>query len=309
MLFNDDPISQPRHKPEPACWSDSTITAAWLGQSTILLNFFGMWIITDPVLSDRIGLNIAGLFTIGPKRLVYPALQFDEIPPVDLLLLSHAHMDHLDIPTLRRFDRNTPIVMAKYTSDVIEDLDFKTVYELDWGTWTSIGGLRVEALEVRHFGWRYPWEQDRSRGYPEGRSYNAYLLSKNGHHIVFGGDSAYQENFRRLRERRITIDLAMMPIGAYDPWIFNHANPEQALAMADHMGAYHILPMHWSTFIQSEEPIGEPIERLKRAAAMEPDRIVLDEIGKTWVFNQTLAGVEAPADPSRPPIPKGIERQ
>jgi L-ascorbate metabolism protein UlaG (beta-lactamase superfamily) len=289
MIAYDEPPAPAPLRPDPTTWSDTTITAAWIGHSTVLLNMFGVWIITDPVFSSRIGLNVAGLFTIGPRRLVEPALLIDDLPPIDIILLSHAHMDHLDIPSLRRFGRNIPVVMAKNTADVIGDLGFETVYELDWGQWTAIGDLRIEAIEVQHFGWRYPWEQDRSRGYRDGRSYNAYLLTVNDRHVVFGGDTAYQEHFSAIGRRGLTVDLAIMPIGAYDPWIKNHANPEQALAMADQLNAYHVLPVHWQTFIQSEEPTGEPIERLKKAAGQRRDRIVVDSIGQTWAMTPPLA--------------------
>lgn len=293
MLTHNEEPEAARFRPDPQSWDNSTVTAAWLGHATVLINFYGTWILTDPVFSERIGLNVANLFTIGPRRLVLPALAFDELPPIDIILVSHAHMDHLDTPSIRRFDRKIPIVMAKNTVDIIDDLGFEAMYEMDWGDWTQIGDVRIEALEVKHFGWRFPWEQDRSRGNPEGRSYNAYLLSKNGRHIVFGGDTAYQEYFKRLQTRSLQIDLAIMPIGAYDPWIHNHANPEQALEMTDHMGCHHLLPIHWNTFIQSEEPTAEPMERLKNAAA--PDRIVLDSIGQTWAMAQPAAVEPQPA--------------
>jgi L-ascorbate metabolism protein UlaG (beta-lactamase superfamily) len=281
MITHDEPTSAPQFRPEPEDWDPGTITASWIGHATVLLNFFGTRIITDPVLSERIGIDM-GLFTLGPRRLVAPALSPDELPPVDLILLSHAHLDHLDIPTLKRFSRSTPVVIAQNTYDVIEGLEFSTVYELDWGKWTAVGDLRIEALEVKHFGWRYPWERDRSRGYTDGRSFNSYLLSKNDTHIVFGGDTAYQEHFTALGRRLPAVELAIMPIGAYDPWINAHANPEQALAMADQMKAYHVLPIHWNTFIQSQEPTSEPIQRLKLAAKEQPDRVVLESIGETW---------------------------
>lgn len=298
MIAHDDPITTPGYTPDPSSWDASTITAAWIGHSTVLINFLGMNIITDPVLSERIGLNVADLFTIGPRRLVSPALTVEQLPRIDLILLSHAHMDHLDIPTLRRFKRDIPVVIAKNTYDVIEDLEFQTVFELDWGKWTAVGDLKIEALEVKHFGWRYPWEEDRSRGNWNGRSYNAYLLSMEDSHIVFGGDTAFTDTFAALRKREIRIDLAIMPIGAYDPWIRNHANPEQALAMTDQMGAYHLLPIHWRTFIQSEEPTSEPIQRLQQAAGRKADRIVLETIGQTWAFESaSVAGPHAqPAD-------------
>jgi L-ascorbate metabolism protein UlaG (beta-lactamase superfamily) len=305
MIANDDPIVEPRFKPQPNLWSDTTITATWIGHATVLLNILGTRVITDPVLSERIGLNFADLFTIGPRRLVQPALAFEELPPVDLILISHAHLDHLDIPTLKRFGKSTPIILAKNTFDVVQDLDYETVYELDWGEWTAVGDLRVEALEARHFGWRFPWEKDRSRGFRDGRSYNAYLLSKNGINIVFGGDTAYHQGFSALRRSVQKIDLALMPIGAYDPWIRNHASPEEALAMTDQMGAYHILPIHWATFIQSEEPTPEPMERLKRATVNRPDRIVMESVGQTWALDSSppealsTPGEESTTHPAR----------
>jgi L-ascorbate metabolism protein UlaG (beta-lactamase superfamily) len=290
--MNDEPAVAPPARPDPAHWDDNTITAAWIGHATVLINFFGVKILTDPVFSDRIGLNFAGLFTIGPRRLVLPALTMEELPPIDLILLSHAHMDHLDLPSLERLDPTIPVVMAQNTTDVLYRTDFRMIYELDWGEWAETRGVRIEALEVTHFGWRYPWERDRSGGYADGRSYNAYLLSRNGRHILFGGDTSYNEHFLSLRERGITVDLAIMPIGAYDPWIRVHANPEQALAMSDHCNARHILPIHWRTFRQSDEPLLEPIERLRRAAGSRQDRIVIDDIGQTWAMALPVAAEE-----------------
>jgi L-ascorbate metabolism protein UlaG (beta-lactamase superfamily) len=281
-IFAGEESVDPTVKPDPSTWSNETITAAWLGHATVLINFFGAWILTDPVFAERIGLNILRLFTIGPRRLIQPALKFEELPKIDLILLSHAHMDHLDIATLARFKRDIPLVMAKNTSDVVENMAWKHVYELDWGEKVQVGDVEIEALEVKHFGWRYPWEEDRSRGNWHGRSYNAYLVSKNGHHIVFGGDTAYQKYFHRLGERGIDVELAIMPIGAYDPWISNHCSPEQAVHMADQMTAKAIMPIHWRTFVQSNEPTFEPIERFKRALASQPERIALEEVGETW---------------------------
>ncbi len=288
LLAHAEPPKLAGHKPDPSKWDDGTLSAAWIGHATVLINFFGFNIITDPVFSERIGLNVMNFFTLGPRRLVTPALNFDELPPIDLILVSHAHMDHLDTPTLRKFDRKIPMVIAKNTFDVIEDMGFEQIYELDWKDWTNIGDVKVEALQVKHFGWRYPWEKDRSKGFQEGRSFNAYLLTRNGRSILFGGDTAYHEMFKPLKERNLQIDLAIMPIGAYDPWIRNHANPEQAVEMADHAGAHHILPIHWSTFIQSDEPTNEPIARLKQALNAQPDRIVLDEVGKEWSLGRSL---------------------
>src|SRR5919108_3149878 len=109
------PIAPAFAKPEPLKWSNAQLTLAWLGHSTVLINFFGVTILTDPVLFPRIGIRLPG-FTIGPKRLTAPALSFDELPKIDLILLSHAHFDHLDLRTLHRFDDNTRVITAPNTA-------------------------------------------------------------------------------------------------------------------------------------------------------------------------------------------------
>jgi len=281
-MLSDHGMADPPERPDPHSWDPGTITAAWIGHATVLINFFGTLILTDPVFSEKIGINILGMATLGPRRLVRPALSIDELPPLDLILLSHAHMDHLDFPSLRRLNKTTPLVMAKNTADLLSRRGWKSITELDWNEGAAISGLTVEALEVTHFGWRFPWEADRSRGIRSGRSYNAYLISKNGRHILFGGDTAYQEFFRKIGERGLAVDLAILPIGAYDPWIRVHANPEQAVAMAGHMNARALMPIHWNTFTLSNEPQREPIERLKKALGDADPRLAIDDTGKTW---------------------------
>ncbi|MCK5571793.1 MAG: MBL fold metallo-hydrolase [Bacteroidetes bacterium] len=279
---DDEGVLSPSSRLEPGTWDPAVMTAGWVGHSTVLLNMFGSWVLTDPVFSVRVGLDIAGMMVIGPQRLVGPALAVDELPVLDFILISHAHMDHMDLPTLRKMDRSVPLVLPKNTADLVEGMGFETVYELGWGEWTEVGGVRVEAIEVNHIGWRYPWEPDKSRGFEYGRSYNAYLLSKNGRHVVFAGDTAYCEFFKPLRGRLGSVDLAILPIGGYDPWEQNHATPEQAVEMARHMGATRILPVHWHTFLSPTEALLEPIERLREAVKGTSLTIVLDTIGETW---------------------------
>jgi L-ascorbate metabolism protein UlaG (beta-lactamase superfamily) len=261
------------------------VTAAWIGHSTVLLNVFGTWIITDPVFSEQVGVDVLGLFMIGPTRRFAPALAFHELPPVDVVLLSHAHMDHFDLETLRLFDRKTIIVAPRNTTDLLQGLGFSTLYELDWGKWSDIAGVRIEGLQVRHNGWRYPWERDRARGFEqEGRSYNGYLITCRGTSIVFAGDTAWCEYFAPLRERLGHVDLAILPIGGYVPHEQHHSTPEQAVAMADQMGARTILPIHWKTFVAGYEELMEPMERFSAALRGRESMIALDDIGKTWTL-------------------------
>jgi L-ascorbate metabolism protein UlaG (beta-lactamase superfamily) len=272
------PILPAFARPTPANWSDSDLTAAWLGHSTVLINFFGLTILTDPVLFPRCGIRLPGL-TIGPKRLTSPALQVRELPPIDLVLLSHAHFDHFDLRTLHQLPRHSDLITAGRTSDLLRFTFFRSKRELRWGESAEIrrnfGLLRVTAFPVKHWGARM--QHDHYRGY------NGYVLEREGHRIIFGGDTALTDSFAALRNPK-PFDLAIMPIGAYDPWIRSHATPEQAVAMADAAGAIHILPVHHQTFRLSAEPFREPIERFQAALQREPERIALREIGETFRF-------------------------
>ena len=271
-------IAPPFAKPDPVKWSDAQVTLAWLGHATVLINFFGVKILTDPALFPRIGIRLPG-FTIGPKRLTAPALDVDELPKIDLILLSHAHFDHLDLRTLRCFDEKTSVITARATSDLLGRIRFREVTELDWREAktlkTAAGEINVGALPVNHWGARK--QRDTYRGY------NGYLLERNGRRIIFAGDTAMTDTFAELR-RRGAIHLAIMSIGAYNPWISSHCSPEQAVKMANAAGAQFIVPVHHQTFRLSLEPFREPIERFAAALRNTPERIALREIGETFVL-------------------------
>jgi L-ascorbate metabolism protein UlaG (beta-lactamase superfamily) len=261
-------------KPTPATWSDAQVTLAWLGHATMLINFFGIKILTDPALFPRIGIRLPG-FTIGPKRLTAPALKVDELPRIDLILLSHAHFDHFDLRTLRCFDENTSVITARGTSDLLKRTRFREVTELDWGETkrvkTASGEIDVSAFCVNHWGARK--QRDTYRGY------NGYLLESRDcgrHRIIFAGDTAMTDSFAELR-RHGDIDVAIMPIGAYNPWIHAHCSPEQAVEMANAAAARFIMPVHHQTFRLSFEPFREPIERFEAALRDTPKRIALRE--------------------------------
>jgi L-ascorbate metabolism protein UlaG (beta-lactamase superfamily) len=292
MLRNEikaSPKVKLNYKPEPDKWKNDAATLAWIGHSTVLINLCGKWIVTDPVLSDRVGVGFFGA-VFGPARLTPPALVLSEFPKPDLIVVSHAHMDHMDYPTLKSFAKKYPdqidIVVAYLTKDVIDDLPWKSVTMLDWNQEAELDGIRVRANEVKHFGARYPWEKDRSRGYLKGgRSYNAYLLERNGKKILFGGDMAFSDKLLPLKNENI--DVAIMPIGAYNPWHHVHANPEEALQMADQIGAKYFCPIHTKTFTQSVEPFNEPIDWMKRSAPNYKLHIGWEEIGQTFVLPET----------------------
>ncbi len=279
-----EPREAPFH-PDINKWTNSEINLCWVGHSTYLINFFGTLILTDPVFSNRIGLY-AKITNLGPKRLVAPAIKPENIKP-DLILISHAHFDHLDYPTLKYFAEKYPyridLVIAYSTKDIVDGLPFNKVMEIDWNQTIQIDSLKVKALEVKHFGWRYPWEEDRSKGKRTGRSYNAYIIEKKGKRILFGGDTAYTDLFKKNRDGKI--DIAIMPIGAYNPWRYSHCNPEEALQMADDINAEYFLPMHTRTFPHGREPFDEPITWLKNSAKNYKTKVGIFEVGQTFTLS------------------------
>ena len=279
ILKSWQPVKPAFARPTPARWSDNQLTASWLGHSTILINFFGVTILTDPVLFSRIGIRVPFLFTIGPKRLTAPALTIDELPKIDLILLSHAHFDHIDWRTLSKFGRSTKIVTARNTKDLLKWTRLREITELHWDqrhtVETARGNVTITAIPVQHWGARM--QHDDHRGY------NAYLIERRDRRILFGGDTAFTDRFVQVR-RHGPIDLAIFSIAAYNPWIRTHADPEQAVKMANAAGARFIMPVHHQTFRLSFEPFREPIERFEAALRNEPERIALREIGETFVL-------------------------
>ena len=257
-------------RPKIDAWPKTGLHAAWIGHSTVAISIDGFLIVTDPVFSTRIGLNV-GPLTVGLKRLVAPASAIAEMPRPDLILLSHAHMDHFDIPSLRNLEhQGTAVITATNTSDLLRVKRYASVRELGWNETARVGPAAVRAIQVNHWGARM-----RSDTY---RSYNGYLIEAGRYRVLFGGDTAYTESFRQVRTSK-PVDLAIMPIGAYDPWIRAHCNPEQAMAMANHAGAELVLPVHHRTFELSREPRSEPLERLLNAAGSSPDRVCVRDFG------------------------------
>lgn len=268
-----NPPAAATHRPDLTGWENHGLAAVWVGHATVLLRIGGMTVLTDPVFSNRVGLGL-GVWTGGPRRLVAPALSIRQLPHVDLILISHAHFDHLDRPTLHRLSRKTPVITAHHTQDLVRDLGFRDVTELRWGESSERGPVRVTAREVSHWGAR-TFTDDH-------RGYNAYVIESADRRVLYGGDTAYHEGFRGVGP----VDLAVLGIGAYDPYIAAHATPEQAIRMADHCRAERVLPMHHSTFRLSHEPTGEPLERVMAAAGRDAaDRLVAYDPGRQWVAN------------------------
>ncbi len=271
-------LIKPNFLPTPTDWSNDEVTIAWLGHASFLINFFGTRILLDPVLNSTIGITPVGNYTIGPTRYIASALNSDEVGPIDLLLVSHAHTDHFDYPTLRKLQSSSTLaVTAQNTLPLWEGMNYQSVEELHWRNSKSFAGVMVKAIEGKHWGARIPWKK--------GMEANSLLLSKNGINLFFGADTGYTELIKQQLEG-IPIDLAIMGIGAYSPKSFEakHATPEQAWKMGEEISTKWMIPMHWGSFKLSQEPMEEPMARFLQAASGQIEKVVIQETGVTWIL-------------------------
>jgi L-ascorbate metabolism protein UlaG (beta-lactamase superfamily) len=244
------------HRPVLALPDQLGVT--FIGHSSFFLQIGGSNVVIDPIFAPW-------LFVL--KRLRRPGLRIQDLPPLDAVLVTHAHFDHLHRPSLRAIARATRIkngrtpllIVPGKVTDLVHDLGFERVVELNWWEELQLGRTRVTATPAKHWGARVI--RDMHRGY------GGYCLSGGGHSIYHSGDTAYFGGFHEIGQR-LDPDVALLPIGAYHPENFRtvHTSPEDALRGFVDMGSRHMIPMHFGTFKLSQEPIDEPVKRLLSGA-------------------------------------------
>lgn len=247
------------------------IHIGWVGHSTVLMSFGGFAILTDPNFAKRVVIS---------RRAVGLPIEPEEIKELDLILISHAHYDHLDLSSLKRLPKQALLVVPQGCQALVDGLGFSKVIEMKWNDVFQTQGLAIEAIQPAHWGKRSPFDNDH-------RGYNGYLLSQNGKRILFAGDTGYSKIFE-VKGKEGIIDLAFLPISAYKPDWFrrNHASPEEALKMFVESAARFMVPIHWGTFILSHEPLTEPPERLKIEAKRLgiEDRVIILRHGESFTL-------------------------
>ena len=250
--------------------------------ATMLIQTAAGNILTDPMYSQRAG----PLSVFGPRRVRQSAVRFDDLPPIATVLLSHNHYDHCDRPTLRRLaQRFDPVVITPLGNGaLVRSTGIRRVEELDW--WQEAQeakppGLPVTLTPAQHFSARSPFDQNRAL-------WGGFLLVAGGARIFFAGDTAYAPFFRDVRQRLGPIDLALLPIGAYEPrWFMQaiHMNPEEAVQAHLDLEALESVGMHFGTFQMTTEGIDEPLRALDeawRARNIAPSRF------RTLPFGESL---------------------
>ena len=184
------------------------------------MNFFGTRVLSDPTLFSRVGMSIDSILTIGPKRFVDPPLTPAQLQHLDVILITHAHMDHLDLPSLEALPKSAVVVACEKCAKLIAPLGFNDVRELKWGETTIVKGLTIRAMGARHWGRRWP-------PFGEGYGFNSYVLEKNGRRMLLACDSAQTDLFASLAST--PPDVAAFSIGAYDPWILQSCKSRTGL--------------------------------------------------------------------------------
>ncbi|WEK42130.1 MAG: MBL fold metallo-hydrolase [Candidatus Sphingomonas colombiensis] len=246
-----------------------------IGHATLLIQIAGLNLLTDPVWSDR----ASPLAFAGPRRVVTPGVRIEDLPPIHAILLSHNHYDHLDIATLRALhERHAPLIVTPLGNDAIvrRHVPSARTEAGDWGDQFEIApGAHVHIVPANH------WS---SRGIRDRRMalWGGFMVQAGGRLVYFAGDTGYGTGniFRAMRKRFGPVDLALIPIGAYDPrWFMaaQHADPEDAIQIMRDLDARAAVGIHWGTFKLTDEPRDDPALRLAAGLAaqgIEPSSFV-----------------------------------
>ncbi|MYS15107.1 MBL fold metallo-hydrolase [Streptomyces sp. SID4982] len=239
--------------PLPRVGAD-TLAVTWAGHASWVVRIGGLTVLTDPVWSRRI---------LGtPARVTPVGVAWDSLPPVDAVVVSHNHYDHLDAPTLSRLPRETPVFAPAGLGRWFRRRRFTRVTELDWWEGAQLSGVRFDFVPAHHWSKRTLTDTCLSL-------WGGWVMTaQNGQRLYFAGDTGYGHWFGRIGRRYPGIDLALMPIGAYEPrwWLSDvHCDPEEAVQATLDLGARRMAPMHWGTFVLSAEPVMEPLTRVRAA--------------------------------------------
>jgi L-ascorbate metabolism protein UlaG (beta-lactamase superfamily) len=252
------PPPDPAFPPPPLATEPGTAAVSFVNHSTFLLRFPGLVLLTDPIFSER----CSPVAWAGPKRARPPGITLADLPRPDVVLLSHNHYDHMDIPSLRTLQRlHAPRFVTLLGNAGILAKHGLEAIELDWWQHTEVGGLRLTATPARHFSARTPWDRNRAL-------WGGFMLDTGAGRILFAGDSAAGPHWATIRQHLGPPALALLPVGAYEPrWFMAaaHMNPEEAVQAHLALGAVRSVGMHFGTFQLTDEPIDAPLHALAAA--------------------------------------------
>ncbi len=267
--------------PPPVRVGADRIAATFIGHSSFLVQVGGVCVLLDPIWSSR----CSPLSFAGPKRVRAPGQRLDALPAVDLLLVSHNHYDHMDLPTLRRIRRRwtPPAATGLGNARHLAKAGVRDAVELDWWESVELAGARITYVPAQHFSARTLWDRNRSL-------WGGFVIEAGGATVYFAGDSGYCPHFAEIGAWFPKIDLALLPIGAYEPrWFMRqqHVNPAEAVQAHLDLRPRRSIGMHFGTFQLTDEAIHAPITALAAAraeAGVPPDAFDVLGFGETREF-------------------------
>jgi len=248
----------------------------FIGHSTFLIQLGGLNIVTDPVWASRMGLG---------ARLNAPGMPINQLPPIDVVVLSHAHYDHLHLASLKRLPGDYMLLVPEGLADWARRKGFARVEQLSWWSEKQIGEVTFGFVPAKHWTRRTPWDMNSSH-------WGGWVMQHQQHCVYFAGDSGYDDLFSKIGERYSNISVALMPIGAYEPeWFMrdSHMSPEEAVQAFKDIGASIFVPMHYDAFHLADDTPKEALDRLlaewtKRELPAE--RLWTMELGRTKIWNK-----------------------
>ena len=247
---------EPQRPPTPG---PGEVAVTFIGHATFLIQSAGTSVLIDPVFYSR----ASPVPFAGPRRVRAPGVRFDDLPPISLMLLSHNHYDHCDLGTLRLLEQrfHPPVVTPLGNGRLLRSAGFRRVEELDWWETSSTAPFPITVTQAQHFSARGPFDRNRAL-------WGGFLIDIGGHRILHTGDSGYGPHFTEIAARLAPIDLALVPIGAYEPrWFMKdiHMNPAEAVQAHLDLGTRQSIAMHYGTFQLTAEGIDEPVRELAKA--------------------------------------------
>mgnify|MGYP005841111219 CR=1 FL=1 len=281
------PATVPAYQPQPLIPDLNSLNHAdprkiqltWLGHTTFLIQVAGVNILTDPMFSER----ASPLSFAGPKRLVPPPLRPTQLPPIQAVVISHNHYDHLDQASVSALGPQVNFLVPLGLAAWFQRTGLPKVQELDWWQTASLGPIRYHCVPAQHFSMRRPFDANRTL-------WAGWVLETPAGKIYFAGDTGYSPDFQEIGRRLGPMRLALIPIGGYMPrWFMRpmHLDPPEAVQVYRDVRAQQAIGMHWGTFKLTEEPLGEPplyLQQVLRQQELSPEQFLVLRIGETRVF-------------------------
>lgn len=272
-FVRDTPLEIPEHH---------QVKITFVNHSTFILRYDNMTVLTDPVWSKR----CSPVQFAGPARFRPPGVRFEDLPPIDLVVISHNHYDHLDKITIQKLikEHNPKFVVPLGLDHLIRKWGATHIEALDWWQTSSFNDLKVKSVPANHFTSRGTFDRDQTL-------WCGYILEKNGHKVYFAGDTGYGDIFKEIGKHEVTIDVSLIPIGAYLPrWFMSpiHVSPKESVMIHKDVNSQQSIGMHFGTFALADDGPDRPLIDLsqeRKKQGIEDKAFIVPEEGHTYTYS------------------------